>query len=247
MKKLALLLFILSSPFFLASCGKDSEQSTESTHSSSSVKVEVSSTSKSSSSSEETQVTSSTTAPSSSSQSEETNEVDTKNLSAAQVKEWVASIWIKRKGIDPYNDPDFEIELETRDDGLLYATVEMTTQQIDTLDSFRISSDGFLEESGYFQSMPDKGWIVVSKKYLDTSLVNKEGQASSSTEGNTASDHERANMIRDTMEKNQELDADVLASIPDEEILEANAGNATNSQIAQTAENLIRLYPDLRP
>lgn len=125
----------------------------------------------------------------------------------------------------------------------------MTTQQIDTLDSFRISSDGFLEESGYFQSMPDKGWIVVSKKYLDTSMVNKEGQVSSSTEGNTASDHERADMIRDrdTMEKNQELDADVLASIPDEEILAANAGNATNSQIAQTAENLVRLYPDLRP
>ncbi|MBO0451337.1 hypothetical protein [Candidatus Enterococcus murrayae] len=247
MKKLALLFFILSTPFFLASCGKDNGQSTEATHSSSSVKVQVSSTTKSSSSSEDTQATSNSMASSSSSQAKEEDKVDTKNLSADQVKEWVASIWVKRKNIDPFKNPDFDILLETKEDGLLYATVESTTQQIDTLDSFRISSDGFLEESGYFQSMPDKGWIVVSKEYLDTSMVNKEKQATSATEGNTPSSHEAAEMLRDIMEKNQGLDADVLASIPDDVLLEASAGNATNSQIAQTAENLIRLYPDLKP
>jgi ABC-type sugar transport system substrate-binding protein len=49
------------------------------------------------------------------------------------------------------------------------------------------------------------------------------------------------------MEQNQGLYADVLASIPDNEILEATVGNVTNSQVAQTADNLIRKYPDLKP
>lgn len=181
--------------------------------------------------------------------------MDTKNLSEDQVKKWVSSIWIKRKNIDLYNDHKFEIVLEKKDDDLLYATVEATDQQIDTLDSFRINKDGFLEEAGYYQSMPDKGWIVVSKKYLDTSMVSEEKQAASSTgesnqqnidAGNTPSDHERAEMIRKLMEQNQGLDGDVLASISDDEILDANAGNVTNSQVAQTAENLVRLYPELK-
>jgi ABC-type sugar transport system substrate-binding protein len=95
--------------------------------------------------------------------------------------------------------------------------------------------------------MPDKEWIVVSKKYLDDSMVNEEAQTITSIEENTPSDHERAEVIRKLMEQNQGLYADVLASIPDNEILEATVGNVTNSQVAQTADNLIRKYPDLKP
>ena len=94
--------------------------------------------------------------------------------------------------------------------------------------------------------MPDKEWIVVSKKYLDASMVNDEAQTIPSTEENTPSDHERAEAIRNLMEQNQGLDADVLASIPDNEILDATVSNVTNSQVAKTAENLIKLYPELK-
>lgn len=125
--------------------------------------------------------------------------------------------------------------------------MEAAHAQIDTLDAFRINGDGYLEESGYFQSMPDKGWIVVSKKYLDTSMVSESKPKTETTEENMPSDHERAEMVRTIMKQNQGLDEQVLASIPDNEILEANAGNATNSQIAQTADNLIKMYPNLKP
>ncbi|WP_413538169.1 hypothetical protein [Enterococcus malodoratus] len=247
MKRIILLLLVASSAMFLTSCGNNNEQSENSSNVSSSKKKEVSSDTTSSSTAEETQETTKSTTLSSSSKANEANEIDTKNLSTEQVKKWIAAIWIKRKNMDPFNDPDFEIKIENKDDGLLYATVELTTQQIDTLDSFRISSEGFLEEAGYYRSMPEKDWIVVSKKYLDTSMVNKEEQATPSKEDNTPSDHERADMIRDLMERNQGLNADILASISDEEILNATVGNVTNSQVAQTAENLVRLYPELKP
>ena len=176
MKRIILLFFILSSPFFLASCGKDNGQSSESNHDSS--------TMISSSSSEVTQVTSSTIAPSSSSQVEE--EVDTKNLTTEQVEKWVSAIWNKRDSLDLLNDPKYKIVVEKRDDNLIYANVEAADVQIDTLDVFRINSDGFLEESGYFQSMPDKDWIVVSKKYLDTSMVSKSEPKPGMTEDSIA-------------------------------------------------------------
>ena len=247
MKRVLLLFLVVSSSFLLASCGDNNKQSASSSESHSSTKKEENSFSaKNSSTIKETPTSTETPTSSPSNKVAETTEVDTKNLSEEQVKRWIASIWIKRKNIDPFNDPKFEIILETKEDGLLYASVEATHEQIDTLDSFRINSDGFLEESGYFLSMPDKGWIVVSKNYLDTSLVNVEGQTTSATGENTPSDHERAELVRNLMKQNQGLDEDVLASIPDEEILAANAGNVTNTQVAQTAENLVRIYPELR-
>ncbi|PEH49597.1 hypothetical protein CRM75_01420 [Enterococcus faecium] len=60
------------------------------------------------------------------------------------------------------------------------------------------------------------------------------------------SDHEKADMVRNIMSQQQGLDPNVLASIPDDEILSANVGNATNSAIAQTATNLINKYPSLK-
>ena len=247
MKRIGLLISVVSSVFILASCGDNKEQSLSSSEIPSSERVKDSSVLRSSNTVEATQESSEKTTLNSSSKLNDANEVDTKNLSTEQVKKWIAAIWIKRKNIDPFNDPKFEIVLENREDNLLYATVESTTQQIDTLDSFRISSEGFLEEAGYYQSMPDKEWIVVSKKYLDDSMVNEEAQTITSTEENAPPDHERAEVIRKLMEQNQGLDADVLASIPDNEILEATVGNVTNSQVAQTADNLIRKYPDLKP
>ncbi|MGH1832505.1 hypothetical protein ABE871_13790 [Enterococcus gilvus] len=245
MERIGLLISVVSSVFILASCGDNKEQSVNSSEVSSS--ENDSSILKSSTTVEETQESSWNITSNSSTKLNDASEVDTKDLNTEQVKKWIAAIWIKRKNIDPFNDPKFEIVLENREDNLLYATVESTTQQIDTLDSFRISSEGFLEEAGYYQSMPDKEWIVVSKKYLDDSMVNEEAQTITSTEENTPSDHERAEVIRKLMEQNQGLYADVLASIPDNEILEATVGNVTNSQVAQTADNLIRKYPDLKP
>ena len=241
MRKFAIAFFILSSILLLASCGNDNGQSDESTSHLSSVKSQVSSTTQSTSMTGETQVEST-----SSSQTNDSNEVDTKNLTTEQIEKWVASIWIKRDNFDLLNDPKYKIVVEKKEDNLIYANVEAAQVQIDTLDVFRINSDGYLEETGYFQSMPDKDWIVVSKKYLDTSMVNENKPKTEVTDGTTASNHERAEMIRTIMKQNQGFNEQVLAAIPDNEILEANAGNATNSQIAQTAENLLQMYPNLK-
>lgn len=244
MRKITLISLALAAVLLLTSCRNTDENSSNSN--SLDAAQEVSSTSKPSSSKEST--TASTTESTMDSTTETSKEaaVDTRNLTADQMKQWVAAIWLKRKNIDLLQDPKYEIVLETKEDKLLYASVKATQVQIDTLDSFRVNSEGFLEESGYFLSKPDQGWIVVSKEYLDTSLVGPVPATEATSQQGVPSDHERAEMVRTIMQQNQGFDENVLAAIPDEEILAANAGNATNSQIAETAANLLRKYPELQ-
>jgi ABC-type multidrug transport system fused ATPase/permease subunit len=88
--------------------------------------------------------------------------------------------------------------------------------------------------------IPSK-FVDISYSYLDTSYVNNV------VKNNLSSDQVKAaDFVRDLMIKNQGFDSDIIASIPDEEILAANAGNATNSAIAQTAKNLLDKYPNLK-
>lgn len=239
MRRITLFSLAVASVLLLASC-----RNREETNRSSSERMistqEVSSTSKQSSTKETTTVSTTSTS--------ETNEptVDTRNLTADQMKQWVAAIWLKRTNLDLLQDPKYEIVLETKEDQLLYARVEAAHVQIDTLDLFRVNSEGYLEEAGYYQSKPDQDWIVVSKKYLDTSLVEPAAPAEETSQQGVPSDHEQAEMVRTIMQQNQGFDESVLAAIPDEELLAANAGNATNSQIAQTADNLLKKYPELQ-
>lgn len=245
MRKTTLISLALAAVLLLTSCRNTDENSSSSSDRLDATQ-EVSSTSKRSSSKEST--TASTTESTMDSTTETSKEaaVDTRNLTADQMKQWVAAIWLKRKNIDLLQDPKYEIVLETKEDKLLYASVKATQVQIDTLDSFRVNSEGFLEEAGYYLSKPDQGWIVVSKEYLDTSLVEPVPATEAASQQGVPSDHERAEMVRTIMQQNQGFDENVLAAIPDEEILAANAGNATNSQIAETAINLLRKYPELQ-
>ena len=241
MRRITLFSLAVISVLLLASCRSRNEDNNSSSESLVSTQ-EVASTSKQSSTKETK--TASTTSTSTSETKEPT--VDTRNLTADQMKQWVAAIWLKRTNLDLLQDPKYEIVLETKEDQLLYARVEAAHVQIDTLDLFRVNSEGYLEEAGYYQSKPDQDWIVVSKKYLDTSLVEPAASAEETSQQGVPSDHERAEMVRTIMQQNQGFDESVLATIPDEEILAANAGNATNSQIAQTADNLLKKYPELQ-
>lgn len=164
MRRITLFSLAVISVLLLASCRSGNEDNSSSSKSLVSTQ-EVASTSKQSSTKETK--TASTTSTS------ETKEptVDTRNLTADQMKQWVAAIWLKRTNLDLLQDPKYEIVLEIKEDQLLYARVEAAHAQIDTLDLFRVNSEGDLEEAGYYQSKPDQDWIVVSKNYLDTSLV----------------------------------------------------------------------------
>lgn len=66
------------------------------------------------------------------------------------------------------------------------------------------------------------------------------------TDSATPNSHERAQAIREILKQNQGFNEEVLNSIPDEEILDSFVGNATNSQLAQSAINLLEKYPNLK-
>lgn len=103
-----------------------------------------------------------------------------------------------------------------------------TTQTVTSL------SSNFLEKNSSEISDSEN---VEAKDYLEDAkkeIVNDNGEK------------ERADAVRRIMETNQGFDSEVLASIPDADILEANVGNATNSEIAQTAQNLLEKYPELK-
>ncbi|QED63442.1 DUF4767 domain-containing protein [Enterococcus durans] len=58
--------------------------------------------------------------------------------------------------------------------------------------------------------------------------------------------HEEAEMIRDLYNYNQGFNRDILNSIPDQEIIDSFVGNVTNTQLAQSAMNLLEKYPNLK-
>lgn len=164
----------------------------------------------------------------------------TTNLSETEVIDW-AKIYLYESGklsADVINASQFETSLE--EDGLLY--IYARTNNLHAI--LRIDSEGNLQETTDFAYMND--WKIVrnSEDYLEDS--KKEVSNSRSDYSIKNNNHDQANAVRELMTTNQGFDQDVLASIPDEEILAANVGNATNSAIAQTAKNLLDKYPNLK-
>ncbi|RXU72574.1 hypothetical protein CYQ85_13775, partial [Enterococcus faecium] len=66
------------------------------------------------------------------------------------------------------------------------------------------------------------------------------------TDSATPSLHERAQAIREILKQNQGFNEEVLNSIPDQEIIDSFVGNVTNTQLAQSAMNLLEKYPNLK-
>lgn len=58
--------------------------------------------------------------------------------------------------------------------------------------------------------------------------------------------HEEAEMIRGLYNYNQGFNRDILDSIPDQDIIDSFVGNVTNTQLAQSAMNLLEKYPNLK-
>lgn len=153
------------------------------------------------------------------------SQVNSNNISDEKIRSEVANIvdnkWKNASQKHPY---EIVINRDTPEKGIINIVVNPTDVQTDAIDAFRINKNGELEESSRFVPPYKMGdWIPI-----DTATQTQ------------------ADEVRNIMIKNQNLDPNVLNSISDEEILAANAGNATNSQIAETAQNLINKYPALK-
>lgn len=101
--------------------------------------------------------------------SSETNydtNVDTKNLTSEQLKEWVSAVLDKQFSMGRSSFP-YDLITENND-GYAYVRVKHSELQVDTITMFRINDEGQLEEEllGY----PPKQ-IVMSSKFMDTSEV----------------------------------------------------------------------------
>lgn len=153
------------------------------------------------------------------------SQVNSNNISDEKIRSEVANIvdnkWKNASQKHPY---EIVINRDTPEKGIINIIVNPTDVQTDAIDAFRINKNGELEESSRFVPPYKMGdWIPI-----DTATQTQ------------------ADEVRNIMIQNQNLDPNVLNSISDEEILAANAGNATNTQIAETAQNLINKYPALK-
>ncbi|MGF7508862.1 hypothetical protein AAFD22_00195 [Enterococcus faecium] len=154
------------------------------------------------------------------------SQVNSNNISDEKIRSEVANIvdnkWKNASQKHPY---EIVINRDTPEKGIINIIVNPTDVQTDAIDAFRINKNGELEESGKFVGDPYSidDWVLVE-----------------------AATRIQANRVRNIMVQNQNLDPNILNNIPDEEILAANAGNVTNSQIAETAQNLINKYPALK-
>lgn len=154
------------------------------------------------------------------------SQVNSNNISDEKIRSEVANIvdnkWKNASQKHPY---EIVINRDTPEKGIINIIVNPTDVQTDAIDAFRINKNGELEESGKFVGDPYSidDWVLVE-----------------------AATRIQANRVRNIMVQNQNLDPNILNNIPDEEILAANVGNATNSQIAETTQNLINKYPTLK-
>ncbi|ENZ5663452.1 hypothetical protein [Enterococcus sp. AZ166] len=187
-------------------------------------------------------------------------EIDTKKLSQDQVKKWV---YYHMKKDDPNiaGASAYDFSITPNQEGELDIAVSARGNPVN---DYLIDSNGDLYHISKWQKtlVADK-WDVPDDFTLDgptqtdtkqSSIphdynLDKTGNSSSpenQTETSINTVHEQASQIRTIMVQNQNLDPNILNNIPDEEILAANAGNATNAQIAETAQNLINRYPTLK-
>lgn len=118
--------------------------------------------------------------------SSETNSdtnVDTKNLTSEQLKEWVSVVLDKQFSMGRSSFP-YDLIVENND-GYAYVRVKHSELQVDTITMFRINDEGQLEEEllGY----PPKQ-IVMSSKFMDTSEVTVPSFPTESTSNNVTTD-----------------------------------------------------------
>lgn len=196
-----------------------------------------------------------------SSQSEpKLDEVDTKKLSQEQVKKWVY-YHMKKDFPNVHSANSYTFDIQPNQDNELDIKVIFSSGT--TAFDYLIDSNGDLYQISNGQKFfITNKWDVPENFTLDESTqtatkqssiphdynLDKTGNSVSSenqTETSVNLIHEQAAQIRTIMVQNQNLDPNILNNIPDEEILAANAGNATNAQIAETAQNLINKYPGI--
>lgn len=96
------------------------------------------------------------------------NDVDTKNLTSQQLKDWVGAVLDKQFSMGRSSFP-YKLSVENHD-GYAYVRVDHSQQQIDTLDIFRINNSGQLEEQDLSNGYPAT-YKVVSTTFMDTSNV----------------------------------------------------------------------------
>lgn len=195
-----------------------------------------------------------------SSDSNRRNNIDTKQLTQEQVKKWVY-YHMKKDNSNISGSSAYDFSIVPNQDSELEISVSSGGTPVN---DYLIDSSGDLYNiSSGQKTLLSKNWDVPNNFELDEPTQTDAKQANSSYEFNSKETeissisenqsetsvnkiHEQAAQIRTIMVQNQNLDPNILNNIPDEEILAANAGNATNDQIAETVQNLINKYPTLK-
>lgn len=98
--------------------------------------------------------------------------IDTKNLTSEQFKEWVSAVLDKQFTMGRHSFP-YKLSFENHDD-YAYVRVKHSELQVDTITMFRINSEGQLEEEDRSNGFPVT-YKVVSSKFMDTSEVTVNG------------------------------------------------------------------------
>ncbi|WP_438734345.1 hypothetical protein [Enterococcus sp. AZ128] len=103
-----------------------------------------------------------------SSESNSDTNVDTKNLTSEQFKEWVSAVLDKQFSMGRSSFP-YDLIVENNV-GYAYVRVKHSELQVDTITMFRINDEGQLEEEDKSNGYP-ASYKVVSTKFIDTSEV----------------------------------------------------------------------------
>lgn len=96
--------------------------------------------------------------------------IDTKNLTSEQLKEWVSAILDKQFSMGRSSFP-YDLIVENNE-GYAYVRVKHSELQVDTITMFRINDEGKLEEEDKSNGYP-AFYEVVSSKFMDTSDVKR--------------------------------------------------------------------------
>lgn len=103
-----------------------------------------------------------------SSESNSDTDVDTKNLTSEQLKEWVSAVLDKQFSMGRSSFP-YDLIVENNE-GYAYVRVKHSELQVDTITMFRINDEGQLEEEDKSNGYPTI-YKVVSSRFMDTSDV----------------------------------------------------------------------------